>query len=260
LIISSIKIKEKNMSIDILNGNLGNILNFLAAAGGLGTASFGLVDATKAIRGGVSNAGFRYVRKAVEPLIDGADQSGPKIFGRADIIATLRANWLNGVVKADQKATAKALIRLGLTSDNAAKLAETTGVDPSELKTCVENMRKGVALTQQDFNILGRFDAIVGAVLDEGYERADQQYRNTSKLLAGIASIVLAVVAGGLIFTTAYVDTQVSLSHKIYDYLHSSQLLVAILIGAVSTPLAPVAKDLSSTLQAAVKAVGVVKG
>jgi hypothetical protein len=246
------------MSIDILNGSLGNILNFLAAAGGLGTASYGVVDATKAIRGGVSNSGFGYVRKAVEPLIDG--QTGSKIFGKADIIATLRANWLNGVAKADQKTIAKSLIKLGLTSDNAAKLAEVTCVDPAELKTCAENIRKGVALTQQDFNILSRFDAIVSAVLDEGYERGDQQYRNTSKLLAGIASIVLAVVAGGLIFTTTYVDTQASLSHKIYDYFCSSQLLIAILIGAVSTPLAPVAKDLSSTLTAAVKAVGVVKG
>jgi len=245
------------MSIDILNGSLGNILNFLAAAGGLGTASFGLVDATKAIRGGVSNSGFGYVRKAVEPLIDG--QSGSKIFGKADIIATLKANWLNGVAKADQKAIAKSLIRLGLTSDNADKLADVTGVDPSELKTCAENIRKGVALTQQDFNILGRFDAIVSAVLDEGYERADQQYRNTSKLLAGIASIVLAVVAGGLIFSTTYADTQAPLSHKIYDYLRSAQLLTALFVGAISTPLAPVAKDLASSLTAAVNVVGAVK-
>jgi hypothetical protein len=247
------------MSNDILNGQLGNILNILAAAGGLGTASFGLVDATKAIRGGVSNAGFRYVRKAIEPFIDSAGQPGPIAFSNADIIATLKANWLNGVAKADQKTTAKSLIRLNLTSDNAAKLAAATGVDPSELKTCAENIHKGVALTQQDFNILSRFDAIVSAVLDEGYERGDQQYRNTSKLLAAIVSIVLAAVAGGLIFTSTYVDTQVSLSQKICDYLQSSQVLIAILVGVVATPLAPVAKDLSSTLSAAVKAVGVVK-
>jgi hypothetical protein len=43
------------------------------------------------------------------------------------------------------------------------------------------------------------------------------------------------------------------------DYLKSSEYITAIVIGLVSTPLAPVAKDLASSLQAAANAVNTVK-
>ncbi len=45
----------------LINGDLGNILNFLSAAAGLGTAAMGLVDATKTFCGGPSNFGFGYI-------------------------------------------------------------------------------------------------------------------------------------------------------------------------------------------------------
>jgi hypothetical protein len=91
----------------------GNITNLIAAAGGLGTAAFGLVDASKAVAGGMSNPGFGYIRQAVEPFVGTATggSATPTAFGPASILATLRANWLNGVAKADQKAVAKSLIR-----------------------------------------------------------------------------------------------------------------------------------------------------
>ena len=53
------------MDASLLNGNLSNILNLIAAAGGLGTAAMGLVDAMKAFRGGPSNFGFKFIRAAV---------------------------------------------------------------------------------------------------------------------------------------------------------------------------------------------------
>lgn len=43
------------------------------------------------------------------------------------------------------------------------------------------------------------------------------------------------------------------------DYLFSHRFLLALLIGAISTPLAPVAKDLSSALTIAASAVGSTK-
>ncbi len=233
----------------LLSGELGNIVNFLTAAGALGTAAFGLVDTSKAFRGGVSNAGFGHIQEAVTPFIGNAGQNGARSFGEADILATLRANWINGVAKNEQKAVAKSLIRLGLTSGNARTLAQAAGVDPEQLQDCARRIRSSDALTPEDLNVLGRFDAIVSAVLDEGYERADQQYRNVSKLAAALTAIVLAAIAGGLIFHHNNPDHWLG-------YFGSAQLLIAILVGAVSTPLAPIAKDLSSALSAAVKAVG----
>ncbi len=86
------------MSNELISGDLNQIVNFLAACGGLGTASYGLVDGFKAFGGGVSNFGFCYIRKSVEPLIVSNNNAGGKVFGSADVIATLRANWLNGML------------------------------------------------------------------------------------------------------------------------------------------------------------------
>jgi hypothetical protein len=222
------------------------VTNALGAVAALGTAAYGLVDASKAFRGGASNAGFRFIRDAVQPFIQGAPAStaDSQAFGPQQILVTLRANWLNGVAKADQKAIAKSLIRLCVTPDSADSLAKATGLDPAALKNVATKIRDGNELSSQEINLLGRFDAIVSARLDAGYERADQQYRNTAKVLAAIVAIVLAVVAGGLIY-----------GKPVADYLGSANFWVALLIGAISTPLAPIAKDLSTTLVAAVNAV-----
>ncbi|MGH7122869.1 MAG: hypothetical protein ACREFI_00755, partial [Stellaceae bacterium] len=82
---------------DFITANLSNASTLLAAAGGLGTAAFGLVDASKACFGGMSNPGFGYIKRAVTPLLAA---QGAGAFGRAQILATLKANWLNGVAKA----------------------------------------------------------------------------------------------------------------------------------------------------------------
>ncbi len=242
----------------LLSGTLTNLTTFLAAAGGLGTAAFGLVDASKAVAGGMSNPGFGYVRQAVTPLLvasvgSAGSTQGSTVFGKTQILATLRANWLNGVAKADQKAIAKSLIRLGLTPDNAAQLAAATGVNPTELIAVTQRIRDGQSLTAQDLSLVGRFDAIVSAVLDLGYERGDQLYRNAAKLAAALVAMTLAGVAGGLV----YFHNQET--PTLGNYLFSHRFLLALLVGAISTPLAPIAKDLSSALATAVSAVGSAK-
>ena len=232
---------------DLVTGHIadlvtGHIAGLIVAAGALGTASFGLVDATKAFGGGISNAGFGSVRRAVMPLIGVA--GGAASFGRDDILATLRANWINGVAKADQKAAAKSLIRLCLTQANAPGLAAAVGVDAASMTQITRDIENGTPLTTPDLNLLGRFDAIVGARLDEGYERAEQEYRNAAKLLAAAIAIVLALIGGAIVAGGGLIA-----------YLTSWRLPLAFLIGAVSTPLAPMAKDLSSALVAAVNAI-----
>jgi hypothetical protein len=52
-----------------LTDSLAKVLNCIAAAGALGTAAYGLVDASKAAWGGMSNPGFGYIRDAVQSLI-----------------------------------------------------------------------------------------------------------------------------------------------------------------------------------------------
>jgi hypothetical protein len=212
----------------------------IAAVGALGTAAYGLVDATKVFGGGVSRAGFGHVQQAVAPYIAfaGADAGA---FGTEQIVETLRANWMNGMAKADQKAIARSLIRLMLKPDSAEAMARRAGVAPAQLKAAAEHVYGNQPLTGADTNALGAFDVAVSAALDLGYERGDQLYRNMAKIVAGVFAVGLTVVATVLVNGAATT---------------LRQLVIAILVGVVATPLAPVAKDLASALQTAVKTVG----
>jgi hypothetical protein len=72
----------------------------------------------------------------------------------------------------------------------------------------------------------------LSALLDQAYQRGDQRYRNSAKVAAVVASLSLAwlgVWAGQL------------------------EPKLAIIAGLLATPLAPVAKDLASAIQAAAK-------
>lgn len=243
------------MSDELLSQSLGNISKFMAAAGALGTAAFGLVDSSKAIAGGMSNPGFGYIRRQVDRIIgkEARKSGGAGGLSNADILATLRANWLNGVAKSDQKAAAKSLIRMSITPENAEQLANATGVDAAALRDVAQRIRDGEQLTQKEINVVGRLDTVVSALLDLGYERADQFYRNSAKLAATLVAMALAAVAGGLIFYSSDPNPD------LYRYVGSSDFLLALLVGAISTPLAPVAKDLSTALSTAVKAVSAAK-
>src|SRR5271165_3077824 len=91
------------------------------AIGSLGTAAYGVVDASKGFAGGVSRFGFGDIKAVVSQFFapaagGGADSSA---LGLTSVLATLRANWMNGMALADQKAVAKSLIKLNLTTATA---------------------------------------------------------------------------------------------------------------------------------------------
>jgi hypothetical protein len=133
---------------------------------------------------------------------------------------------------------AKALIHLGLTSAGAPALAQATGLDAAALTALATKVQTGEALLPNEVTLFGRFDAIVSAKLDTGFERADQRYRNAAKALAFGVSVVLGLVGAPIVGANA---------------------AVGLLVGVVATPLAPVAKDLASSLSAATKAISAVK-
>ena len=219
-------------STDLIIQNVGNII---AAVAALGAASMGFVDATKAVWGGPSNFGFSSIRRTLSPFLP---KKANGAFNEAELLDALKSNWINGVAKADQKAKAKALIHLGLTAGNAAELAKAAGVDEKTLASVADKVagRLQDALTPAEINALGQFDAILSAILDEAYERADQQYRNGTKILAMIVSIIFGIVASGLINSGGF---------------NGSNFILGLVVGLVAVPLAPVAKDLVSSLQAA---------
>lgn len=224
----------------------------ILAVGALGTAAFGLVDATKALWGGVSNAGFSHITRVLTHLFpddaNRADKGNPIALGA--MRDTLRANWLNGTTLADQMSIAKTLIKLRLDKDNARVLAAKTGVDPKLLTSLATKYANGSQLvpksqlppedqlTPEEQNVAGRFDTLLTTLLDEAYQRADQAYRNSAKAWSMVAAVALAALGKLAVGDTVGWGT-------------------ALMAGLLATPLAPTAKDLASALQASVKALQV---
>jgi DNA uptake protein ComE-like DNA-binding protein len=212
----------------------------LAGLGALSAASFGLLDSTKAFWGGVSNIGKGHLKTALTPF----DAPLTNALGQDGWWPVIYANWISGVAKADQKAKAQALIKLGLNAANAAEIAVATHVDPTALKAAVQRLETGVKSTDQDLNVLGRMSATIDVLLDAAFEAADQQYRNTCRLLAGLVAIGLAF--GALALWPKEAGPPPTLA-------------ATFMVGLLAVPLAPVAKDLTGALSAAMNALKAAK-
>lgn len=223
------------------------ITDVIAAVAALGTAAFALVDSSKAFWGGISNVGFGHIKRAITGLVVG---ESPTPLGLEAVLATLRANWLNGTPLSDQKAIAKSLIKLRMTPKNVGLLAQATGVDSVVLESVAGKIASGTNLDPREADVYGRFDLILTAMLDEGYQRADQKYRNSSKALAVPVSVVLAIVGGWQINGN---------NVGILQYLGTQQGIISLLVGLLATPVAPISKDLSSALATAVRTMQVLR-
>ena len=215
--------------------DLQTLPQIITAIGGLGTAAFGLVDASKVLWGGVNHIGFGGIRTAVKSLTPG---NATNALSQDKILGTLEANWFNGTDLGSQKSIAKSLIKLNLGPSNAPDLAKATGVDPATLTSIATSIAAGTPLTAAQSDVYGRFDLIVTALLDEAYQRSDDFYRNWTRALAAMVAVALAVV-GGL---TIHAD-----------------LWQSIIVGLLATPLAPIAKDISTALATAVNTMQLVK-
>jgi hypothetical protein len=225
-----------------LNGGLVNrVPALITAVGALGTAAYGLVDTLKAVPftgGGLSVRGMGYIKKTLTPFLPATSiGSDGSVLSRESVFQTLQSNWINGMASTDQQAIAKSLIKLRMDVKNTACFATLTGVDGDLLKSVVGKMVNGTALEKNETDAYGRFDLVLSTIINQAYERADQEYRNTAKLAAVPISVALAVCAAWMIAGT-------------FDGAH---ITAAVVIGVVATPLAPIAKDLSSALQAGVK-------
>jgi hypothetical protein len=226
-----------------------DIGKMIAAVAALGTAAYGLVDASKSTwGGGLSRAGFTYINTMISALFP-PDTANKSLISFNAVVEELKASWLNGVALADQRSIAKTLIKLRLNESNAGSLAEKTGVDSILLTSVAKKLSTGESLTQPETDVFGRFDLILTTALDQAYQRADQRYRNWCKTAAVIVSIILAVIGGWSIHSNL----------SAYGFFRSNYFVQSFIIGLLATPLAPIAKDLSTAVQAASKAVQVFK-
>lgn len=229
--------------------------HIITAIGGLGTAAFGLVDASKAVFSSINRMGLKHIEQVVTELTPdqtGVDQAGAALparpvnaLPRQNVLETIAANWVNGNDLGSQKSIAKSLIKLHLSEGNAAAVAAKTNVDPGVLKSVARKISSGDSLSQPESDVYARFDLIVTALVDEAYQLSDQVYRNRTRTLAAFIAVLLAVAAGWSLTGATFWG--------------SSDFPLSILVGLLATPLAPIAKDLSSALAAAVNTMQLVK-
>jgi hypothetical protein len=227
-----------------------NLPAIVTGIGGVGTAAFGLVDATKVFGGGANHIGFAGIRAVVTALTPVSTGSEAKGLTQAKIVDTLQANWFNGTDLASQKAIAKSLVKLHLSPSNAAALAAITGVDAAALTAIANSMARGTPLEASQTDVFARLDLSVTALLDEAYQRSDQVYRNGTRALAMVVALVLSVWGGIVLHLQGSGTTS---SSWVIDIGQS------LLVGLLATPLAPIAKDVSTALATAVNTLQAVK-
>lgn len=225
-----------------------NIGAVLAAVGALGSASFALVDAAKlGSKGGISNAGFGFIEKAVGLFLEAGSEQPAIAAANARLLGMLHGLWINGAPLLHQKAVAKSLLKLRLAAHTAPGYAAATGIDPQALAGAAGCMAAGSSFSDLQSNALGRLDVELSAILDEAYQRADQRYRNLTKVLALCLSVLLGI-GGNWAIAGAGVP-----------YFNTEAMWRALLCGLLAGPLAPMAKDAASALAAGARLVQAVR-
>lgn len=221
----------------------------ITAIGGLGTAAFGLLEAIKPVVPWINHTGFSGIHETVSSLTP--DEPGARqpvnALPQKNILESLLANWVNGTDLASQKTIAKSLIKMHMSAANAQALAGATNVDAELLTEVATSIVSATALTQQQSDAYARFDLIVTALLDEAYQHADQVYRNWTRALAALLAVALAFAGGW------------SLVGCWQNFWWKPDMFLALLVGLLATPLAPIAKDLSTALATAVNTMQLVK-
>ncbi|ALL12182.1 hypothetical protein [Caulobacter henricii] len=221
------------------------MLALVTATGALGLTAMSLVDALKTLPwGGVSWIGFPFLTRVIDPL------KAPLAAAMGeDWRKIILAHWINGRPRSEQIGVIRSMIRLGLNAETAPELARFGGVGAAELTVVAEKLRTGQDLEQADVNLIGRLEASIEARLDGAFDRAEQAYRNWSRLLAGVVAVILAVVVQKIMADSGLPKGDLG------PFVDSDRAVwAAVVVGLLAVPVAPIAKDLVSALTAASKA------
>ena len=243
-----------------------NLGTTVVAIGALGTASYGIVDGLKfcswidlagfeRLFSGKGKAGGRRWpiehRANLDPLLPalkaayGADVmdllKSQYRSGRAsgDLPRTLRQGVRIGFSMIESEKIVAAAVGLGLTKSVATLAASTIklGLEqrPPALGEESKESKPLVTASDEQRSSLARLETAIDARIDANLTMANVEYVTQAKIWAMIVSLVIAFGVGlGL----------------------GNGPATCFVVGIAAVPLAPVAKDLATALQSAVKAMG----
>lgn len=239
-----------------------NLSTVTLATGALGAASYGVVDGMKFFPW-IDLAGFERLfsvktssaarrwpipqEMTLDPLVSALNMAyGPSA------VAVCAAQYRNGRSKGDLPRTLRQGVRIGLSMMSGLDIESTAtklGMDPESAKAVALALRLArdqrppaagetgerapVDLSDDARNAIARLETAIDARIDAALVLAESQYVTQNKVLAMLVALAISLAVG-----TAM------------DQAPS----VCVLVGLAAVPVAPVAKDLSTALQEAVKA------
>jgi hypothetical protein len=242
------------------------------AVGGLGAASYGVVDGMKLFPW-IDLAGFERLfanrrtggkakskqpalaggrgwpaaqRADLTPLLDALQAA----YG-SDVLPLLKAQYRSGRSKGDLPRSLRQGVRIGfgvMQEDDLVHAALGLGIDEKTAKEAAAAMMEGrnqrppasgetnaapAPVSKEQRSALARLETTIDARIDAALVLAEVQYVMQTKAIATAVALLIAFGVG----------------HAL-----KADLVVAFMIGIAAVPLAPVAKDLSTALQEAVRA------
>lgn len=202
------------------------LTSIILTASSLGVTAFGIVETLKWTR--IGQFGFNEMRKHLGQLILALETTH----------STNLEQVLRSLYRGEHSELAKTLrqgVRAGLTTDNAATLALTLHtINENALTAVAAAFAAGTELTSEQRNVLGRFELAADAKIDAALMSAQSHYAGKMRLLAGAIAICLGLILG------------LVQSASQFDLFTLGQALI---VGILAIPVAPIAKDLVSTLQ-----------
>lgn len=217
------------------------LVDMILAAGALGTAAYGVVDGFK-FSDGFASAGFDRIKKTMGAQ---AYASLGNAYGNG-YETLLRAQYLQGRTQGELVRTLRQGVRIGLNEANAPAMAEEVGViEGKDLKAIAVNVRSGEDLSDNQKNMLSRFELAIDARVDAAVALADKSYKSIMQMRASAAAIFFALL-GAFGLREAGVANMNSGT--------TETLMLALVVGVAAVPLAPIAKDVAKAVQSAAKA------
>ncbi|AEJ02049.1 hypothetical protein Nit79A3_2267 [Nitrosomonas sp. Is79A3] len=249
------------MSIDPmqLSESLGTVA---LAVGGLGIASYGVVDGLKLFPW-IDLAGFERLfssrrtkggrswpmlqRAGLDPLLPALQAA----YGK-DALELMKAQYRSGRSKGDLQRTLRQGVRIGfgvMSQSEIFHAAYEIGIDEQAAEQATaaliaaRNQRPPAAgetqvnaaepVSAEQRSALARLETAIDARIDAALVLAEAQYVTQTKVIATIVALTIAFGVG----------------HSL-----EANPLVSFMVGIAAVPLAPVAKDMATALQEAVRA------
>ncbi|MDZ4698398.1 MAG: hypothetical protein SH809_01725 [Rhodothermales bacterium] len=208
-----------------MDKHMENIGTIVLATGALGAAAFGIVEALKWTRM-VGLIGYSRLVYLLGPIWGTLERA----YGSA------YEEVLSGQYRGDHRELVRMIrqgVRIGLTADNAPRVAGFLGVvEGADLAQAAARLGDAETMSKEHQLVLGRYELAVDARIESALAMAQSQYAGKMRTLA---SFIALGIGGGV-------------------GIYLSEPFLGLMIGIAAVPLAPIAKDLVSALQAATMA------